>query len=149
MNISNWQKVLVQQIMLKVCNTIKAFIYIDSISLFHLYDKDFDNAQKGLCCHRVRYYKYPEVKCVTKACLEEEKRKGKFPQTESQLNAEPDSATNCIDIFIFQQVYWRICHRTEDAILKLKQSVEYAALKTIPGIDQNELMSKCYYIIPL
>ncbi len=57
------------------------------------------------------------------------------------MNQDPNLANNCLEIFIFEQLYWKICHRKDDLILKLKQTISYGALKTVPGIDPNQLMS--------
>lgn len=112
--------------------------------LFHLYDVDKDNAAKGICCSRIKYYKFPRVKCSGAQFKQEEYRRKLFPKTSEQLNQDPNLANHCLEIFIYEQAYWKICHREEDEILKLKQVLDFAVIRTVPGVDQNQLMSKFY-----
>lgn len=115
--------------------------FLGEIFLNSIYDPDEDDAKKGICCSRIKFYKYDQVKCIGKQCQEEDKRRKIFPPTDDQLNQDPNLANYCIDIFIFQQAAMKICHRKEDFILKLKNTIIYGTLKTVPGVDPTQLMS--------
>jgi hypothetical protein len=110
------------------------------INLSSIYNSLKDDAIKGLCCSNVKYYSYPQAQCVGEKCKEEEMRKRLFPPAADQ-DFEFLSASNCLEIFIFQQVFWRICNRSEDKIIKLKQTIEFQTLRTVPGINEENLIS--------
>lgn len=58
------------------------------------------------------------------------------------MDKDPFYATNCIHIYIYQQISWRFCHRNKEEIIKLKNAITFNTIKTIPGIDGNELLKK-------
>lgn len=87
------------------------------------------------------------MQCLGKECEAEEKRRKLFPPTDDQLNQDPDLANYCLDIFVYAQAAVKICHRNEDSILKLKQTISYGALKTVVGVDPIQLMSTIIILI--
>jgi len=101
-----------------------------------------DNALQGKCCKAVTNFEYPMKKCIGKECIAEKKRKQLFPPTEQEMDADPVRATNCLSIFSYQQFYVRICHRSKDSIVKLKNTLIFGVLKTIPKSNLSEVMSK-------
>ena len=70
----------------------------------------------------------------------EQNKKDEFPPTDEQMDIDPSIANNCIEIYIYQRIAWRFCHRLKDSILKLKQTISYGALETVPGVDKTTLM---------
>jgi hypothetical protein len=106
-----------------------------------IYNKDFDSLKDGRCCQGVVIYNFPEKKCHGKECILEKKKLRLYPQTETQLDADPLLATYCIQIFVYQQINWRICNRNQEQIMKLKNTITFGVLKNIPGSNPNELMS--------
>lgn len=116
-------------------------MFTEQLFLHDIYDLDVDNAREGQCCKRMVFYEFPQDKCFGKQCLLEMKKKRLFPPTVDQMDRDPIYAKSCIHIYIYQQVSWRICHRHKDIIMKLKSTLAFGVLRTVPGIDSNELMS--------
>ncbi len=109
--------------------------------LHDIYDKDKDDAEKGKCCQRVQYYVYTKPVCKGPQCKFEEKRRRLFPPTANMLDQDFNLANHCLEIFIYEQVVWKICNRLEDKILKLKQTILFGVLKTIAGVNKNQMTS--------
>jgi len=97
---------------------------------------DLDNAQKGKCCSRIKYLKYPEITCYGKKCKQEEMVKKSL----EELNNMPQLATHCLEFYVYEELCWKICHREEDRIIKLKQVVVFGVLRTKIAIPQDQLM---------
>ncbi len=114
----------------------------DELMLSDLYNQDYDNAQEGKCCMSINFMQYPEHRCFGRECLLKRKKHRLFPKTETQMDMDPTYAKSCVNIFIYQQLNWRICHRNKDMIIKLKNTIAYGVLKTKPGINEDDLLSK-------
>jgi len=86
-------------------------------------------------------YNYPTDEDYARKNLLERKKKHLPPPTEEEMDMDFNLARSCLHIFLYQQVNWRFCHRDKEMILKLKNIITFGVLKTVPGIEIDELIS--------
>ncbi len=118
-----------------------------------MFDKDHDDLTKGKCCKRITYQQFPETKSLNgllSATSKNSKNSKKSSKTKlskpcksgcdnnpitapsksnKSLNKEKHSTlTNsnyCLEIYVPYESRWRICHSSQDKIIKLHTKLIY------------------------
>jgi len=98
-----------------------------------LYDKDFDNIEKGKCCYAIDYMEFPEAKLK---CIPGEDANC---QKESEMEKYNRLSRYCIQFSSFNEYNFRICSPdktlTNSLQLKLVENV-IKSRKPLVGPDE-------------
>ena len=110
-------------------------MYIDTIELKDLYDKDYDSAVDGKCCRNLKYIEFPEVTLCNGVPCTKLYPNVRISNAQSSYD-DPFTARFCLDIVIFRLAYWRICHRNKNQIQRLRMNIVTQTIKNmVPKID--------------
>lgn len=111
------------------------------MDLKELFDKKLDNAKDGKCCTNLKVVNFPEITC--EGC------KPRPGTSNKELDINPFLARFCLEIDILNNVYWRICHRSQDHITRLKLAIVRATVMAVdpevgPSAMTKILMNSSY-----
>lgn len=114
----------------------KSSFKIDNIILSKLVDNKIDNLSQGKCCANINFVNF--------ATTRKSKRSFKKPASKTVI-MDILRANYCLDIFIPNEVRWRLCSDKAKHISKLQLQMEYNILLSSTGKKDSSIISINYF----